>query len=73
MGNKRDDFAWIVELWEDLGIKDNKNRTADPRYNEQTTSYDYVQWKKRERRNYSMWIIYVVLIALSIIIPALLH
>ena len=73
MGNKRDDFAWLVAWWEDLVMKNSQGRSTNPRNYDQTTSYDYAQWKKREKKNNSMWIIWVILAILTIIVPLLLH
>lgn len=70
MDKKRDDFSWIVTAWEDLTA----NRNVKSSYRRRPLNeVEYESWKKHKKRDHFTMIIYVVLFALSIIIPLLLH
>ena len=69
MGRKRDDFSWLVTIWEERK-RDDGQRPSAPRYERQAPEYS--QWKRRQKRNMWTFIIYAIMIALFIIIPFLL-
>lgn len=72
MKEKRDDFSWLVAFLEEPKRDQNvRPRHMYTHYKEQTAEYQ--QWKRREKRKELKWIIYLLIFALSIILPLIFH
>ncbi|MHB8702476.1 MAG: hypothetical protein ACYC7D_15845 [Nitrososphaerales archaeon] len=69
MKEKRNDFGWLVALLEEQKRDQNVRPRHMYTHQEQSTP-EFQRWKKRKELK---WVVYLLIIFLSVILPLILH